>query len=100
MRSRPVRLVAGLAVVAALALSPAATIAQSPAASSGAPVTIVDADGNEVQVTDASKVVTLGGVITETAFALGAGDQIVGVDASSYYPYDQAPTKAMLPTTG
>lgn len=101
MRSRPARLLGGIAVVAALALSPATLLAQSPAASpdagTGAPVTITDADGNPVEVTDASKVVTLGGVITETAFALGAGDQIVGVDASSYYPYDQAPMKAMLP---
>lgn len=101
MRSRPARLAAGLAVVAALALSPATLSAQSPApspdAGSGGPVTITDAEGNPVEVTDASKVVTLGGVITETAFALGAGDQIVGVDASSYYPYDQIPTKTVLP---
>lgn len=32
------------------------------------------------------RIVTLGGAITETVFALGAGSQVVGVDASSSYP--------------
>jgi iron complex transport system substrate-binding protein len=31
-------------------------------------------------------VATLGGVITETAYALGAEDQVVAVDASSFFP--------------
>ena len=33
-----------------------------------------------------SRIVTLGGSITETVYALGAGSQIVRVDASSLYP--------------
>jgi iron complex transport system substrate-binding protein len=32
------------------------------------------------------RIVTVGGAITETAFALGAGNHIVGVDTSSLYP--------------
>lgn len=32
------------------------------------------------------RIVTLGGAITETVFALGAGAQVVGVDKSSTYP--------------
>jgi iron complex transport system substrate-binding protein len=35
---------------------------------------------------DTSRIVTLGGAVTEIVYALGAGDQIVGVDASSVYP--------------
>lgn len=35
---------------------------------------------------DTSRIVTLGGSVTEIVYALGAGDQIVGVDASSVYP--------------
>ena len=35
---------------------------------------------------DTSRIVTLGGSITETVYALGAGRQVVGVDASSVYP--------------
>jgi len=38
------------------------------------------------QPADTSRIVTLGGSVTETVYALGAGDQIVGVDASSVYP--------------
>ncbi|NBC18771.1 MAG: ABC transporter substrate-binding protein [Bacteroidetes bacterium] len=37
---------------------------------------------------DASRIVTLGGSVTETVYALGAGDQVVGVDDSSVYPAD------------
>ena len=35
---------------------------------------------------DSSRIVTLGGTITETVFALGAGERVVGVDASSSFP--------------
>jgi iron complex transport system substrate-binding protein len=50
------------------------------------PISITDADGNVVAITDTSRVATLGGVFTETAYALGAQDQVAAVDASSYYP--------------
>lgn len=35
---------------------------------------------------DSSRIVTLGGTITEIVFALGAGERVVGVDASSSFP--------------
>ena len=35
---------------------------------------------------DTSRIVTLGGTITEIVFALGAGERVVGVDASSSFP--------------
>ena len=35
---------------------------------------------------DTSRIVTLGGSVTEIVYALGAGDQVVGVDASSVHP--------------
>lgn len=35
---------------------------------------------------DTSRIVTLGGSVTEIVYALGADDQVVGVDASSVYP--------------
>lgn len=47
---------------------------------------IEDADGQPVNITDTSRVATLGGVFTETAYALGAQDQIAAIDASSFYP--------------
>lgn len=61
------------------------------AASSGAvlaqePLTVTDVNGDEIAIEDTSRVATLGGVFTETAYALGAEDQLVAVDASSFYP--------------
>jgi iron complex transport system substrate-binding protein len=50
------------------------------------PLTITDVDGNVVRIEDTSRVATLGGVFTETAYALGAQDQVAAVDASSFYP--------------
>lgn len=35
---------------------------------------------------DSSRIVTLGGTITEIVFAMGAGERVVGVDASSSFP--------------
>jgi iron complex transport system substrate-binding protein len=46
----------------------------------------MDADGNPVAIEDASRVATLGGIFTETAYALGAQDEVVAVDDSSFYP--------------
>ena len=71
------------------------------AASAGAglaqdPVTVTDADGNAVVIEDASRVATLGGVVTEVAFALGAQDQIVAVDDSSFYPPEALAEKPTL----
>ncbi len=36
--------------------------------------------------TDASRIVCLGGTLTEIVFALGAGDAVIGVDSSSTFP--------------
>ncbi len=50
------------------------------------PLSIRDVDGNEVTIEDTSRVATLGGVFTETAYALGAQDQVAADDASRFYP--------------
>ena len=42
------------------------------------------------------RLLTLGGSVTETVFALGHGDKVVGVDVSSVHP----PTAIMLPKVG
>lgn len=49
-------------------------------------LTVTDVDGNPVTIADTSRVATLGGVFTETAYALGAQDQVTAIDASSFYP--------------
>ncbi len=48
---------------------------------------VTGADGVETRISDVSRIVTLGGAITETVYALGYGDQVVGSDQSSLYPY-------------
>jgi len=67
----------GLLMVALLALPLAAE-----------PRTVTGADGREVAVVDASRIVSVGGTVTEILYALGAGDRVVGVDLTSTYPAD------------
>jgi iron complex transport system substrate-binding protein len=43
------------------------------------------------------RIVTLGGSVTEIVFTLGAGDNVVGVDESSLYPFDKV---SKLPKVG
>ena len=57
-------------------------------AQTSVPVAVTGADGVEVRVDDASRLVTLGGAVTETVYALGLGDRVVGADQSSLYPAD------------
>jgi iron complex transport system substrate-binding protein len=86
-----------LAASALLAAAPLTTQAQSPAMPSGAatsPVTVTDANGKPVVIADASRTVALGGPVTEVVYALGAQDQLVGVDASSSYPAQALTDKA------
>ncbi|MBN2112638.1 MAG: ABC transporter substrate-binding protein [Acidimicrobiia bacterium] len=52
----------------------------------GLPVTYVGPDGVETRVSDATRIVTLSGDMTEIIFALGLGPNIVGCDLSSVYP--------------
>lgn len=49
--------------------------------------TLTGADGVVTTISDVSRIVTLGGAITESVYALGFGDQVVGSDQSSLYPY-------------
>lgn len=60
-------------------------IAGGPVAAS-AEVTVVDASGRGVLIKDASRILCVGGDVTEIAYALGAGDRITAVDTTSQYP--------------
>lgn len=75
------------AVLAALLLAAAAASAQ---------VRVKDVAGSEVAITDASRVVSVAGALTEIVYALGAGDRLVGVDTTSQYPE----AARALPTVG
>jgi iron complex transport system substrate-binding protein len=72
----------------AAALSSILIIASVGATVAQEPISVADVDGNEIAIADTSAVATLGGVFTETAYALGASDQIAAVDASSFFPPD------------
>lgn len=50
----------------------------------------------QAQQYDTSRIVTLGGSVTEIVYALGAGEQVVGTDQSSTYP----PQATHLPSVG
>lgn len=69
---------AGLSILFVITLVPAQASAQER--------TIVDAFDREVKIGSLERIVTLGPDVTEIAFALGAGEQIVGRDRSSKYP--------------
>jgi iron complex transport system substrate-binding protein len=84
-----------LALLTRLALA-GALLTSSPAVWAQGPPVVVGADGQPVTITDASRVATLGGVFTETAYALGAQDQVVAVDDSSYYPPEALTEKPRL----
>lgn len=55
-------------------------------AETGDAVTVVDADGHKVHITDRSRIVSLGGPVTEIVCALGYADNIVATDISSTWP--------------
>jgi iron complex transport system substrate-binding protein len=61
-----------------------------------APVTLVDAAGRSVTVSDASRIVAIGDTVTEILYALGIEGRIVGVDQTSNYP----PAAAQKPNVG
>jgi iron complex transport system substrate-binding protein len=49
------------------------------------PVTVSSADGRDVTVTDVSRILPLWGNLSETVFALGLGDHVVGRDISATF---------------
>jgi iron complex transport system substrate-binding protein len=84
-----------VATAGGAATTPAAT-PTAVAARPQLPVTVQDKDSRPVTVTDVSRIVPLNGEITEIIFALGLGENIVGVDTSATYP----PQAQQLPNIG
>jgi iron complex transport system substrate-binding protein len=65
-----------------------ATVLLALAAPPAGAVTVVDAQGRSVEVKDASRIVSVGGAVTEILYALGLKSRIVAVDTTSLYPPD------------
>lgn len=81
--SRWLALTAWLACVTSVACQPQGVADESPAPVASSPEAAATAPSGEEQ---ASRVITLGGTVTEIVFALGAGDRVVAVDSSSTWP--------------
>jgi len=58
----------------------------SAASANAEPFSVTDAAGHQVVINDASRIVSIGGAVTEILYAIGRERQIVGVDATSLYP--------------
>jgi iron complex transport system substrate-binding protein len=72
-------------IAALLGCLVAAGVLMAAAATAG-DVTLTDASGRSVQISDASRILAIGGDITEIIYALGADARLVGVDATSQFP--------------
>jgi iron complex transport system substrate-binding protein len=70
--------------LARLAFGLAALIASGPAYSAG--VVVRDGSGQSVTIRDNSRIVSIGGAITEILYALGLEQQVVAIDSTSFYP--------------
>ncbi len=68
-----------------LAAAAAILLASSFVANAGA-WTVTDASGRTLEIADTSRIVTIGGAVTEIVFALGFGDRVVAVDITSTFP--------------
>lgn len=77
--SRTLSVIFGFAVCLGALTSPLA-----PAVAAG--IDIQDARGRDVTIGNSSRIVSIGGAITEILYALGLQDRIVGVDTTSLYP--------------
>lgn len=84
--SRRAALAAPVAAALGLALQRTGLAALQDATPAALPVTVTDVTGNEVTVTDISRIVPLSGDVAEIVWELGLGDNIVAVDVSAVYP--------------
>ncbi len=53
----------------------------------GAAVQVKDALGRQITIENASRIISIGGAITEILYALGLENRIIGVDTTSVFPY-------------
>ncbi len=84
-----------IGVLCFLILNGCRPAANNSSTNSGASVT--DAEGKTSKIADSSRIVSVGTATTETIYALGAGERLVGVDNSSreYFPESKN-----IPTVG
>jgi iron complex transport system substrate-binding protein len=64
----------------------AALMAAATSSASAGAWTITDASGRKIEIADVSRIVTVGGAVTEIVYALGFGERVVAADITSNYP--------------
>lgn len=69
-------------------------LAGSPASAPAEEVVLTDAGGRSVRVGDTSRILSIGGDVTEILYALGAGPRIIAVDTTSQQPEQALKEKA------
>jgi iron complex transport system substrate-binding protein len=80
------------AAIASPTTPPTAAPTPSPTAIPAFPVTVTDDEGTAIALTtEPKKIVSLTPAVTETLFAVGAGDRVVATDDSSDYPAEAKP---------
>jgi iron complex transport system substrate-binding protein len=57
-----------------------------PVPSQAAAIAVKDASGRDITIADPTRIVSVGGSITEILYALGLGGRVVAVDSTSLYP--------------
>lgn len=72
------------AVFGLTAIAFGTTLPNAPLLAEG--IVVHDARGQDVTITDPSRIVAIGGAVTEILYALGFDDRIAGVDSTSLYP--------------
>lgn len=98
---RAIRIAFALVMIATLAVTAFAQTSRSSlaavndtatpvAASPQLPVTVTGKDGDQVTVSDVSRIVPLSGDVAEIIWTIGLGANIVGVDVSATYPEELA----------
>lgn len=71
----------------AAATQPQSSVSTSSTPSAVAPpFNVTDAEGRVVEVRDTSRIVAIGGAVTEILYAMGLGDRVIAVDQTSTYP--------------
>lgn len=73
-----------VAVFAVAIVMAATTVPSIPSRADG--IVVHDARGQDVTISDPSRIVAIGGAVTEILYALGFENRIAGVDSTSVYP--------------
>lgn len=85
-RKMPASRTIGATLGVVLTLATGLCVAAPFAAARAESIVIHDARGRDVTVGNTSRIVSIGGAITEILYALGLQDRIVGIDTTSLYP--------------